>query len=87
MNGFNQISMASVSQIKPMEKISQLIDLFVDMCFDDINSQARVSQFKVLGVQLGFSEVETNNVVELGKSEYTKMLDELNKVFAQPALT
>jgi hypothetical protein len=75
-----------MSQIKPMGKITQFIDLFVDMCFDDINSKARISQFRMLGIQLGFSELETNDVVKMGKSEYTKMLDEINKTMIQPGL-
>ena len=86
MNGLKQTSAIAHSPIQQKGDMTQLIDLFVDMCFDDINSKGRISQFKMLGSQLGFSEFETEKVVDMGKSEYAKMLDEINKAMVKSAL-
>ena len=86
MNTLKQISAISVSPMKPFNEITQLIDLFVDMCFDDINSTARILQFKLLGIQLGFSEMDTQKVVDMGKSEYGSLLNEINKALVKPDL-
>ena len=86
MNRLKQISAIVSSPVQETGDMTQLIDLFVDMCFDEINSKGRISQFKMLGSQLGFSEFETDQVVEMGKSEYAKMLDEINKAMVDSTL-
>ena len=86
MNTLKQISAISGSPMKPFNEMTQLIDLFVDMCFDDINSTTRISQFKLLGIQLGFSEMDTQKVVDMGKSEYGSLLNEMNKALVKPDL-
>ena len=64
------------------DNVLHLIDVFVDMCFDDINSIQRISQFKILGLQLGHTQTVIERVVTMGKSEYSKLLSEYNQLRA-----
>ena len=64
---------------KPDFSETQLIDLFVDMCFYDINSPIAIYQFKLVAKQLQFSSEMIERVVELGKSEYHELYAEMEK--------
>ncbi len=64
-------------QVNPTPSETQLIDLFVDMCFFDINNPAVIYQFKLVAKQLDYSIEIINKVVELGKSEYQELYDEI----------
>ncbi|MGB0806467.1 MAG: hypothetical protein ACPGRC_07235 [Salibacteraceae bacterium] len=54
-------------------KETQLIDLFVDMCFYDIENPAVIFQFKVLATQLKYPIHQIDKVVEIGKKEYAQV--------------
>ena len=81
MNEQNQISATALNVFEPNTKIEQIIDLFVEMCFEDIYNVKRVSQFKLLGIQLGFSTNDVEKVIEMGKEEYNTLMDEISKTF------
>lgn len=81
MNELKQISGSSVNVLSPQGNMEQIIDLFVEMCFDDVHDAKRISQFKLTGMQLGFSLKDLYMVVEMGKAEYKTLLDEINKAF------
>jgi hypothetical protein len=55
-----------------------LIDLFVEMCFEDIHNVLRITQFKLVSAQMGYSKDMIDHVTGLGQNEYNKMLDEIN---------
>jgi hypothetical protein len=78
MNNKSIITADQSSQATFQDNILQLIDVFVEICFDDINSAQRISQFKILALQLGYSQKEIQKVVIIGRSEYSKLLDEIN---------
>ena len=67
-----------VTNWKENSDVIPLIDLFVEMCFEDIHSTIRISQFKLISAQMGYSSDIITHVIELGQSEYHKMLDEIN---------
>jgi len=56
---------------------NQLIDLFVHMNFEDIESPLRLAQFRMLAEKVGYPISMIDRVVELGKTEYEKLLTEL----------
>ena len=71
-----------ITNWKENTDVIPLIDLFVEMCFEDINNVLRITQFKLVSAQMGYSTDMIAHVIELGQSEYHKMLDEINsKVF------
>ena len=78
MNNKNTITANQSNQSTFQDNIFQLIDVFVELCFADINSAQRTSQFKILALQLGYSQEEIQKVVIIGRSEYSKLLDEVN---------
>lgn len=75
MNRQKQISAISLNVFEPNTKIEQIIDLFVEMCFENINDAKRISQFKLLGLQLGFTINDIERVIEMGKSEYKRLMN------------
>lgn len=81
MNTNKQTIAATQTIVNPMGEITQLIDLFVDMCFDDIKSTARISQFRLIGIQMGYTPLNIDKVIDIGKSEYQTLLDEINQDF------
>lgn len=60
-------------------EVIPLIDLFVDMCFEHINNVVCITQFKLVSAQMGYPKDMIEQVVEMGKSEYEKMLSEINE--------
>ena len=78
MNNKNIITPEQGGQATYQDNILQLIDVFIELCFDDINSAQRTSQFKILALQLGYSQKDIQKVVIIGRSEYSKLLDEIN---------
>lgn len=58
--------------------INELIDLFVEMNFSFMTNPGVLSQFMLLAKQIGYTEQEITQVVDLGRREYRKLLDELN---------
>lgn len=56
---------------------NQLIDLFVDMNFSDIESPLRLLQFRMVAQNVGYPNSMIDRVVDLGKNEYQKLLSEL----------
>lgn len=68
---------------KPTHSETQLIDLFVEMCFYDINNPALIFQFKIVAQQLNYSQEVIDRVVDLGKSEYQELYAEIEKQISQ----
>lgn len=60
-------------------EVIPLIDLFVDMCFAHMNNAFCITQFKLVSAQMGYPIDMIEQVVEMGKSEYEKMLSEINE--------
>ncbi len=59
-------------------EVVPLIDLFVDMCFENINNIVCITQFKLVSLQIGYPKDMIEQVVDMGRSEYDKMLSEIN---------
>tara|TARA_R110002050_G_scaffold221792_2_gene357656 strand:+ start:13201 stop:13464 length:264 start_codon:yes stop_codon:yes gene_type:complete len=81
MKRTKQMAATVSTVVKPTGNITPLIDLFVEMCFENIQNDFQISQFKLVGMQLGYTESETERVVEIGKLEYQTLLDEINQRF------
>jgi hypothetical protein len=78
MNRIKSITAQTEPPINFKGEITQLIDVFVEICFEDIQSVSRITQFKLLGNQMGYSEMEISKVIQIGTSEYQKLLGEVN---------
>jgi hypothetical protein len=59
-----------------IDEVSHLIDMFVELCFEDIESAARITKFKLFGVQMGYSEILVDKVIKIGTSYLTEGYDE-----------
>lgn len=86
MNRHKQLSETRLQDIKPNRQIEELIDLYVELCFEDINDINKVSQFQLLGMQLGYGSSQIRKVIELGKSEYRTLLDEIHTAYVESEL-
>ena len=60
-------------------EVNQLIDLFVDLNFEDIHNETLLLQFKIVAMKIGYPIEMIDRVIKLGKSEYTKMMFEINE--------
>ena len=87
MNRQNQVSVSGAQGVMKNTRTEQLIDLFVELCFEDINDVKRISQFHLLSLQLGFDKSEIVKVIEIGKLEYQTLMDEIYKVYIESELT
>lgn len=54
--------------------VYQLIDLFVEMNFSQIENELSISQFKIIAIQIGYPLEMIDQVIELGTDEYYKLL-------------
>lgn len=52
----------------------QLIDLFVDLCFHQMDNPLTFIQFKKLAYDLKYSFNEIDHVIKIGKNEYEKLV-------------
>jgi len=59
--------------------VNQLIDLFVDLNFGDIRNETLLLQFKIVAMKIGYPTDMIDRVIKLGKSEYSKMMSEINE--------
>lgn len=59
--------------------INDLIDLFVDLNYDDIHNEVLLLQFRIVANKIGYSKDEVDRVIKLGQSEYTKLMQEINE--------
>lgn len=62
--------------------VNQLIDLFVDLNFTQLEDERAISQFKVLAIQMGYPIDMINSVIKLGIDEYYKLLVEVDNLVA-----
>ncbi len=79
MKGTEETRDGARLQITPSERETQLIDLFVEMCFFEIRSPAVLYQFKLVAQKLEYTDTEIERVVSVGKSEYEKMYKDIEK--------
>lgn len=76
-------TLATQTQNKSNLNVTQLIDLFVDMNFAQIENKAAISQFKILAIQIGYPLDMIDQVIALGMDEYFKLLIEVDNVLGE----
>lgn len=59
--------------------INNLIELFVELNFNDIHNEVLLFQFRILANKIGFSKDEIEKVIQLGHSEYLNLMQEINE--------
>jgi hypothetical protein len=79
MKAIEKYTTSAQAKAIPEERDYQLIDLFVDMCFYDIDNPAVIFQFKVLASNLNYTASQTNKVVEIGRKEYVRLFNEIEE--------
>ena len=59
--------------------VNELIDLFVDLNFEDIQNETLLYQFKSVARTIGYPLEMIDRVVKLGESEYSKLMSEIEQ--------
>ncbi len=77
MNKNNEIR-GDQDQLSTMPRdIKDLVDLYVEMNFNDIYNPSLLFQFKIVATQLGFTIEMIERVMKLGRSEYENLMKEV----------
>lgn len=59
--------------------VNELIDLFVELNFNDIHNEALLMQFRIVAKNVGYPDSMIDRVIKLGRSEYSKLMEEVKK--------
>ena len=57
--------------------VNELIELFVELNFEDITNETLLMQFRLLAFKIGFPKKMVEHVIKLGMSEYVSLMKEV----------
>ena len=77
MKVWNELQSTESKSNSLTDNQSPLIDLFVDMCFANIHNPLVILQFKIVAQQLDYPTQEIDEVIKLGKLEYSQFISNL----------
>jgi len=66
--------------------VNELIELFVELNFNDIYNETLLMQFRIVAQNVGYPTSMIDRVIKLGRSEYSKLMEEVNKAKTENSL-
>lgn len=66
--------------------VNELIELFVELNFNDIYNETLLMQFRIVAIKVGYPSSMIDRVIKLGRTEYSKLMEEVNKAKTENSL-